>query len=379
MRVAVFGAGYAGLSVARRLERRLPADTDLVVVDDSGTHLVQHELHRTIRRPSIADVIEIPLDDLLDRATVRRERVTAVDPEAGVARLRDGRLQYDYAAVCLGAETEFYGLSGVAEHGLPLKRLDDAVRIRERAFELVDDGGTAVVGGGGLSGIQIAGELAALAREEGAADRLDVVLVEREPALAPGFPPAFRDAVGAALAERGVDVRTGVRVTGATADRVETADGPVPADLFVWAGGIRGPDATDGSRPTVRADLRLSGSTFALGDAARVIDADGEPVPASAAAAVREARVAAANVARLVEHDPADGLAPSLDRYRFDVPGWLVSVGDGAVAQLGPEVLTGRAAIAAKTTVGAGYLASAGTVTGAVELVEEELGLDGGR
>ena len=51
MRVAVLGASYAGPTVARRLERRLPEEAALVVVDDSGTHLVQHELHRVVRRP----------------------------------------------------------------------------------------------------------------------------------------------------------------------------------------------------------------------------------------------------------------------------------------------------------------------------------------
>ena len=34
MRVAVLGAGYAGLTVARRLERRLLEDVELVVVDE---------------------------------------------------------------------------------------------------------------------------------------------------------------------------------------------------------------------------------------------------------------------------------------------------------------------------------------------------------
>lgn len=59
MRVLVLGAGYAGLTLARDLERRLPADADLTVVNDSPHHLVQHEVHRAIRRPAVADAIQV--------------------------------------------------------------------------------------------------------------------------------------------------------------------------------------------------------------------------------------------------------------------------------------------------------------------------------
>jgi NADH dehydrogenase len=131
-----------------------------------------------------------------------------------------------------------------------------------------------------------------------------------------------------------------------------------------------------GDRPTVRSDLRLDARTFVVGDAARIVDADGEAVPASASAALREANAVAKNVARLVRHetdaDP-DDFAPRMEPYRFDVPGWIVSVGDGAVAQLGPTVVTGSAAKAMKASVGAGHLGSVGAVKNAVELVEEEL------
>ena len=86
MRVAVLGAGYSGLTVARRLERRLPEEADLVVVDDSGTHLVQHELHRVVRRPSLAEAITVPLSAALGRAEIRRARVVDIDSGAGGSR-----------------------------------------------------------------------------------------------------------------------------------------------------------------------------------------------------------------------------------------------------------------------------------------------------
>ncbi|WP_224269241.1 NAD(P)/FAD-dependent oxidoreductase [Haloprofundus salinisoli] len=377
MRVAVLGAGYAGLVLAQRLERRLPPAVDIVVVDESPTHLVQHEVHRVIRRPSVTDALTLPLRDALDRAELVTERVERVDADAGFAELADGtELDYDFGAICLGSETNFHDLPGVEAHALPLKRVHHAEAIRTQFLDVCESGGTAVVGGAGLSGVQTAGELAALARERNASDRVDVVLLEQFDSVTPAFPENFQQAVHDELAARDVEIRTNTPVQRAEADSIELAEGTLPYDLFVWTGGIRGADAMGGERPLVRNDLRLSERTFVVGDAARAVDADGESVPASASAAIREAGTVARNLERLVTRElDGDGtdFAPRLKPYRFEVPGWIVSVGDGAVAQVGPTVVTGAAAKAMKTTVGAGYLSSVKAVEKATELVEAEL------
>jgi NADH dehydrogenase len=375
MRVLVLGGGYAGVTVARRLERLLPESVALTVVDESGTHLVQHELHRVIRHPSVADAITVPLDEILDRAEVVTARVDDVDDEGRRVVLDSGEvLEYDYAAICLGASTAYHGMPGIREHATPLKRLRHAERVRADALDVCASGGRIVVGGAGLSGVQVAGELAALVDERDA--DVEVVVVERLDDVAPSFPPNFRAALRDELGDCGVEVRTNVQVTGATADRVLLADDELPYDAFVWTGGITGSDAMGGQRPPVRSDLRLGRETFVVGDAARVVDADGEAVPASAATAIREARVVAENLVRLVEHDMGDPgqFDPRLDAYRFDVPGWVVSVGDTAVAQLGPAILRGKAAKGVKASIGAGHLGAIGAIQRAVELVEEELG-----
>jgi NADH dehydrogenase len=380
MRVVVLGAGYAGLTAARRLERSLPESVELVVVDESATHLVQHELHRVVRYPSLAETLTVPLDEVLSRARVREARVTDVDADAGVATLETASadaesLEYDVGVVCLGAETAFYDLPGVEEHATPLKRLEHARAIRRQA--LAAGGGTAVVGGGGLSGVQVAGELATLSAERDIG--LDVRLVEMAHRITPAFGEAFADAVRRELEARGVTVDGGVAVESADADAVGLADGRrVPYDLFVWAGGIRGPAALGGERLPVGADLQVSESTFVVGDAGAVVDDDGEAVPASAQTAVSEARVAAKNVLRLVNEARVTDEAPPEERrlepYAFDAPGWVVSVGEGAVAQLGPVVLSGDPAKAVKAAIGAGHLGSVGAIERASELVRKALG-----
>ena len=384
MHVVVLGAGYAGVTLTRMLENALPPEADLTIVDEAEDHLVQHEVHRVIRQPSITDAIEVPLDSLFDRAEVVTAHVESVDTDANEVTLDTGEtLTYDYGALCLGAETAFYDLPGVEDHGLPLKSVADAEAIRERALDAIEAGEPAsvVVGGAGLSGVQVAGEIATLADEEGASERIDITLLEQLDSVAPAFPEAFQDAVADELTGRGIEIHTETAVTEATESTVATrheATGEtneLASDLFVWTGGIAGPEAMADDRPVVRRDLRLTNSTFALGDTARVVDADGEAVPASASAAIRAATPAAENIATLVEWELAggEGFEPELTPFRFNVPGWIVSVGDGAVAQVGPKVVTGSAAKALKASVGAGYLSSIRAVQKATELVGEEL------
>ncbi|WP_435317925.1 NAD(P)/FAD-dependent oxidoreductase [Haloarchaeobius sp. TZWSO28] len=380
MKVAVLGAGYAGVTLTKRLEKSLPDDVELVLVDDTGVHLIQHELHRVVRRPAVTDAITVPLSDVVDRATLRVGRVTEVDTDARTVFFADDtRLEYDVAAVCLGAETAFYDLPGVEAHATPLKRLEDANQIRSDFFDVLESGddGQVIVGGAGLSGIQVAGELAELADEENG--DVTVTLLEQLDSVAPSFPENFQNAVHDALVARGVHVRTGATVTEATDDEVRLAGSdPIAYDQLVWTGGIRGPDALHGERPVVRSNLQLDGTTFVVGDAAKVVDDAGAAVPASAQSAIREAKVGGKNIQRLVSHlrdgDSSD-FQPRLERYTFESPGWLVTVGNGAVAQVGPSVFTGRAALTLKTTVGAGYLSSVGAIEEAVDLVNEELGI----
>ena len=203
MQIAVLGAGYAGLALARKLEKELPDDANLVMVEETGNHLVQHELHRVIRRPSLANQISIPLSDVLD-CEIRETRVESVEPDAKTISLADDELDYEYAAVCLGAETAFYDLPGVEEHAIPLKRLEHAEEVRE-GF-LTADGGRVVVGGAGLSGVQVAGELAALADEEGMS--VEIVLLEQFDHVAPAFPTNFQEAVRDQLEQCDIVIRT---------------------------------------------------------------------------------------------------------------------------------------------------------------------------
>jgi NADH dehydrogenase len=175
-----------------------------------------------------------------------------------------------------------------------------------------------------------------------------------------------------AFGEGVLTVETGVAVESAGEARVELADGrTLGTDTLVWTGGIRGPAALGGERVAVGPDLEAAEGTFVLGDASDVVDTDGAAVPASAQTAVRQARVAATTIARRVRGGGGD----ETREYTSEDLGWVVSVGDGAVARVGNVLVNGESARAAKAAIGAGHLGSLGALTRASSLTASELGL----
>lgn len=370
MRVVVLGGGYAGVIAARRLEQRLPEAAELIVVDDTGSHLIQHELHRVIRRPEFADQIAIPLDTILDDAEIITDRVTDIDPVAESIQLSGaGEFSYDAAAVCLGAQTDSQGIPGIQTHGQPLKCLSHAQAIRDRFDDVAPAGDQVVIGGAGLSGIQIAGELAALRDEHAGFGSVDIVLIEKADHVAPGFDNRFQSTVTSCLEDMEIEIRTGTAIKRATADTIELTTGEVVTPgQFIWAGGLRGPEALDGERPSVRADLSLAERTFAAGDTVQIIDDEGQAVPATAQSAASAGATCALNVLTALDQPRA---GPS--RFTFESAGWTVSVGDTAIAQVGPSVFTGTPARTLKATASLRYLVRAGAVRSAIRVIHSEL------
>lgn len=330
--VLVVGAGYAGTGVVSALDAGYPA-VDVTWVSAEPYHEVKHEVHRVIRKPGLATALRIPIDDIhADRTRFYTGTVVGVAPESHEVALAAGdTLDYDYLVLTPGAQTAFYGIPGLREHAFRLRSVDDALAINEAITR--DDGETVrvVVGGGGLSGVQTAGEIAALGRETGLA--VDITVVEALETILPGEPAALRSAVAARLADRGVSVRADAPIVEATADDVELDGGDSLAyDVLVWTGGISGRDVTGSARlerlhHRIETDARLRTNDpriFGVGDAAAIAQPDGV-APSTAQAAWQAAPVAAANVV-------ATARGEELREWRYRDKGTLVSIGEAAVA-----------------------------------------------
>lgn len=347
-RVAVLGAGYAGVTAAKLVAKHSRAAVTLVNDHDQFQERMRNHQLATGQR-----VREVPLRDLLKRTGIRLviDRVTRIDPEQRRVELASEAepVGYDTLIYALGSHADLDAVPGAAEHATAVATAEHAQQLHDR----VSRAGTIAVVGGGLTGIEMVTELA-----ETHPDRKVLLVTSGTPGamlnergrkhLSQTFDrlgiKVLTDAAVAAVARDGLRLRTGNRVD---------------ADAVVWTTGFAVPtlareaglDVDARGRMLVDPTLRSVShpDVYGVGDAAAARNEDGHEVrmgcgPGGIAGVVG----ALALAERLADRTPKP--------YRYHDVAWYISLGrrDGLV-QLGPDddsrVLTGRLAALLKERV----------------------------
>jgi NADH:ubiquinone reductase (H+-translocating) len=369
-RVVVVGGGFGGLEAVKAL-RRLPVD--ITLIDRNNYHLFQPLNYQVSTAALSPDEIAEPLRAIFRRdANVRvlmgevgrldlEHRAIVLRP--GVDGLPEETVPYDTLVVAAGSRYSYFGHDEWRPLALEIKTLDNALRVRARilaafeAAELEDDEDdrrpwlTFVVVGGGPTGVEMAGQIAELARDTLPGDfrAIDptsgrVLLVESDDRVLPAFPPALSRRANRALAELGVTALVGHRVVGldsqsVTVERPDGGTEEIPCRTVVWAAGVNASplgsalaEATNAEldragRVTVEPDLTLPGrpEVMAIGDMARV---RGQTLPGVAPVARQQGRY----VGRLIGDRMAGRATPA---FRYRDKGNLATIGRArAVADL---------------------------------------------
>ncbi len=357
-RVVIVGAGFGGLNAARALRR---AAVNITLVDRNNYHLFQPLLYQVATAGLTPNEIAYPTRVIFrnqDNVDVCMTEVVGVDLDGRRLRTGDGEIPYDYLVLAMGVRTDFFGIDGVAEHGLALKDVDDAVTIRnhvlnalERAALETDEARrrqwlTIVVVGGGPTGVEMAGALAELIRIALKKDyrwlqpsEVRILLLEAAPRILPGMPEDLAADAVKRLRRKHVDVRLDCRVDGYDGERVRVAGGePIRARILIWSAGVRSTDlaaeigvpASKQGRLIVEPTLALPGhpEVFVVGDAT-YMENEGEPLPMMAPVAIQMGRTAGENIKRAVE-------GREQVAFRYKNPGSLATIGrNAAVAYIG--------------------------------------------
>uniref|UniRef100_A0AAU2V537 FAD-dependent oxidoreductase n=1 Tax=Streptomyces sp. NBC_00003 TaxID=2903608 RepID=A0AAU2V537_9ACTN len=273
-RVLILGAGYAGLATAIQLAARVKRGdgVEVTLVNPQERFTERMRLHMTATGQQLA---ELSIPELLEGTGARFVCgwVTAVDADARTVRIDDERvLSYDTLVYGVGSVADTAAVPGVEDHAYTLNSPQDAEVLAGRLAGL--GGGTVVVGGSGLTGIESAAEIAERYPQ------LDVVLLGRgEPGAT--MNPKARAYLRAALDRLGVRVRSGVEVLKVRPGAVELAGGEsVAADVVLWTSGTRvsplaaaaGLDVDERGRIVTDTALRSVShpEVFAVGDAAAI-------------------------------------------------------------------------------------------------------------
>jgi NADH dehydrogenase len=345
--VVVLGASFAGLEVVLQLRRRAPRPMRVVVVDRQRAHGYLPLVHERLSGRIAPEGSELPTATFLESLPHTRflqGEVAGFDPAAKTVQLADGRrVTGRFIVVALGSVvTPPPSLPG-AEHVQTYKFTGGFERTRSAITSLLEGGQDPriVVVGGGISGVELAGDLAFTTRTKPAGPR--VTLVTSAERLVMDLGRGVGRAVQSALTAQGVDVRTGCRVVAATAEAVslQRGDEPtteLPCELAIWAAGVRpAPILAQLDLPRTAEGWLQVGPTlqcfstavpthpdiFACGDAVRIVGGEGTwPTMQRAIECIWQAKTVAINVLKLaaVAADDPDGpppLRPHRLRRRF--------------------------------------------------------------
>jgi NADH:quinone reductase (non-electrogenic) len=376
-RVLVLGGGFAGIGAIRNLK---DADADVVLVDRHDYHTFQPLLYQLATGLLETSAVGHSLRDLVhdqDNATIHKDSVTAIDLDAREVQFAElAPLNYDYLVLALGAEVNFFGTDGAAEHAFPMYTLTDAVRLKEHVLgrweaadkdpSLIDEGAlNVVVVGGGPTGVESAGALAELYRGDFAKDypnvpqeKARIVLVEAGPEVFSMFKPVLRTYTEEALTKRTVEVITGEIVASVAPTKVALKSGTtLDAHTLVWGAGLQGNplvrslglELERGNRIAVGPDLTVSGhpEVYAVGDIAAITDAKTEHVlPQLGSVGLQSGEHAGETIAKRLA-----GKATKPFKYRDK--GTMATIGRGAavVQMLGGRTMKGKTAQLAWGTV----------------------------
>jgi NADH:ubiquinone reductase (H+-translocating) len=338
-RVVVVGGGFGGVQAVRKLRR---APVEITLVDRRNFSLFQPLVYQVATGALSPGEVASPLRGIFKRdenVRVVLGEVTGFDLDGrrvlveGVAPDDEPlELPYDSLIVAGGSYYSYFGHDEWRPFAPEVKSLESALEVRRRiltAFEAAEYEPdpdrraawlTFVVVGAGPTGVELAGQIAEIARDTLRRDfrTIDtrsarVLLVEMADRVLTAFPPRLSQRAARALERLGVTPVTEHKVVDITAESVtlEAASGAsqeVPARTVVWAAGVvaselagllaaaAGAGVDRAGRVAVGPDLTLPGhpEVIALGDMVQVHDADGKPVllPGLAPVAMQQGRYA---------------------------------------------------------------------------------------
>ena len=229
-KIVILGAGYGGVLTALTARKYLnESEAQITVVNQFPTHQIITELHRLAGGTIAEGAVALPLEKIFKGKNIDLQiaKVRQFNVDNKLVDLDNGySLNYDTLVVALGSQTGFFGIPGLEENSLTLKSVDEANkifnhiedRIREYAKTKNEADATIVIGGGGLTGVELVGEIVdnfpKVAKKYGVDfSELKIKLVEAGPKILPVLPDNLIQRATESLAKRGVDFITSTPVT----------------------------------------------------------------------------------------------------------------------------------------------------------------------
>ena len=354
-KILILGGGFAGVEVARELEKLLPPDEAMLqLVSRDNFVLFTPMLHEIAASDLDISAIANPIRKMIRRTEFIVADVESIDSDNKSVKVTHGfdrrshSLTYDHLVLALGSVANFHGMAGLEQRALIMKSLEDAILLRNRMIAHLEEADplysassrndllTVVVAGGGFAGVETVSGIHDFMQSAIRSNRnleplqLRVVLVHAGARLLPELGEQLGRYTEKKLRERGVEVLTHRRLRSITDSGVTLDDGMFIGTRFVvWAAGNSPSPSLPGCRLRTRssridANLMLQverkEGVWALGDCASIPDGNGGFHPPTAQHALRQARTVARDLVATIRGE-------ALKPFSFRTIGRLAAIG----------------------------------------------------
>lgn len=360
--LVILGAGYSGLLTAVKLEEKAKRleDVEIVLVDRNDYHQYLHLAYEIVTDVKKVSDLTIPLSELLKKRKIRflQASVHSIDFADKLVRTDKGDLPYWELVIALGSEPNYCHIKGAEEHSFCVSSVEAAAQIRDNLKKTLTrkKNATIVVGGGGFTGVELAGEIV----DE---HKCCVTIIEGSKILLPTWNiPEFSRKVANVLTEMGAKLILGKFIAEVKQDTVILNDGSqVECSLFIWTGGVQGSHVTScsgmktekGNRVKINEFCEAVGfpGVFVVGDCALVVDPKtGETLPQCVEIALQQAEIVAQNLY-------ADATKNERTIYTPKFSGLILAVGEKyGVGKISGVKVEGRLAQTIKTMIHLRYV-----------------------
>lgn len=257
-KLVIVGGGFAGVNLARRLEKE---NIQITLVDKNNYNFFPPLLYQVATGFLEPSNISYPFRKLFRNQPNFRFRMASlerIDVENSRVYLSNGTLDYDYLVLATGTKSNDFGMQQIRENALHMKTIDDAIHLRNYMLQTVEEAvliqndaesaayKTIVIAGGGPTGVEVAGMLAEMRTNVFRKDypelevgQGDIVLVDGAPSLLTPMSPKAQKYTYDTLTKMGVKVNLNVQVKNYENDVVHFSDETtIKTKVLIWAAGV---------------------------------------------------------------------------------------------------------------------------------------------
>ena len=259
-RVVIIGAGFAGLSIAKKLKNK---NLQVVLLDKHNYHTFQPLLYQVATGGLEAGSIAYPIRKVIQQYKDFYFRLTSVkeiDTQNQKIISEIGELNYDYLVIATGSKTNYFGNKEIERNAMSMKTIPQSLNIRSLILEnfeqavLTNDQAEKdslinfVLVGAGPTGVELAGALAEMKKAILQKDYPDLDIAKMQINLVQSGDRVLNTMSEKSSAEAekflenlGVTIWKNVRVTNYDGKTITTnSDLVFETATVIWTAGVQG-------------------------------------------------------------------------------------------------------------------------------------------